>query len=239
MLMMHGFLHEVSRKQWAALQHYGLRVITDVADEPITLADARDQHLRVPSTTDDNAWITATIPVARQYCESYLGRSLATRTLELSSHKFPTITVHSYVGPYIELPFGPVQSVTSVTYISPDPDSNGDYATESFTDSSGLLCELDQYVTPNRLVLKYGESWPAARNSVNSVKIRYVTGYLTAADSTGNDVLPKAARHAMLLMLGHLFENREATTAGGLVELPLGVRTLLDSVPHHENLGMP
>lgn len=238
-LMPWGARHErtLARRQHAAMQEYGLRVITDVVTEPIGLTEAK-LHLRVDGATDDD-WLRATIPAAREFCESYLGRSLATKTLERSSHRFPTIAIHSYVGPYIELPFGPVQSVTSVQYVSANEDSAGNYATLDFADSSGLLCELDRYVTPNRLVLKFGESWPAARASVNAVKIRYVAGYVAAADSSGDDVLPKTARAAMLLLLGHLYENREATAIYGPIELPLGVQALLDSVPGRENLGMP
>lgn len=226
------------RAQLAALQQFGVKVITDVATEPVTLADAK-KHLRIDNTNDDDV-LTAMLPAAREYCERYLGRALAPRTLELASNRFPTVTVHHHVGPCIELPFGPVQSVSSVSYTSASEDSAGNYATEQFEDSSGLLCELDQYVTPNRLVLKFGHSWPAARDSVNSVKVRYVTGYLAAADSSGNAVLPGSARAAMLLMLGHLFENREATAlAPAPVELPLGVGALLDTIPNRENLGMP
>ena len=232
-MIWHHWHSELWRRQWAALQKFGIKVITDVTEEPITTADAKT-HLRIVGTTED-AWLATAVGVAREYCEGYLGRALATRTLELSSDRFPIIGIQGHVGPQINLPFGPVQSVQSISYISPNPDSSGNYATETF---DGF--EVDQYVTPNRLVLAFGQTWPAARSSVNSVKIRYVTGYIAAADSAGNAVLPKAARHAMLLMLGHLYENREATATQATLglELPLGVAALLDMVPDRENLGM-
>ena len=70
----------IYRRQQAALLRYGIRTVVDVADEPITLQEARD-HLRVDtylqdvpdsgsppeqeSVSDDDAWIEAALPAAR------------------------------------------------------------------------------------------------------------------------------------------------------------------------------
>lgn len=43
-------------------------------------------------------------------------------------------------------------------------------------------------------------------------------------------------RSAVLLTLGHLYRNRESTTAERIVELPLGVHALL--WPHRKSLGV-
>jgi hypothetical protein len=51
------------------------------------------------------------------------------------------------------------------------------------------------------------------------VKVRYVAGDL-----------PAAVKSALLLTVGHLFENREASAPIALQELPLGVKSLLDTV---------
>lgn len=244
---------QMTSRQRAALQEYGLRVITDVvfADEPISLQDAYD-HSRIFSDSNgsvDDVWLEAQIPAAREYCERFLGRSLAPRTMELATSSFPTVTVQTAAGPAIDLPFGPVQSITSVKYlVSQDAeDTNGDPILDSNGDPTTEVVELtldastyalDNYVTPNRLVLAYGESWPSTLGSLNSVKVRYVTGYVSAPDTPGNPVLPRMARSAMLLMLGHLYENREALTPNAMTELPLGVQALLDLVPDRERLGM-
>lgn len=239
---------ELSRRQRAARQRFGLRTIDDVSDEPITLANAY-AHLRIwndSTGSADDAWLTTFgIPAAREYCEGFLGRSLATRTMELSSNRFPAVSIESAIGPVITLPFGPVQSVTSITYQSIALDSNGDQVLDSNDDVvidtvtvDAADYELDRYVTPNRLVLAYGKAWPSALDAANSVKVRYVTGYVGAPDTPGNDVMPKVARAAMLLMLGHLYSSREAVSANNIAELPLGVQALLERVPNREALGM-
>lgn len=245
------FLTQLAKAQEASLQRFGLKVIADVAeaDEPIQLADAYD-HLRIThddsNGSDDDAWLLAMIPAAREYCERFLGRALAPRTLELATNSFPTITVDT--APSIVLPFGPVQSITSVKYLveqdvedsNGDPvlDSNGDPETEVVELTLGATYELDSYVTPNRVLPISGESWPTGTGSLNSVKVRYVTGYVGEPDSDGNLVLPKILRAAMLLMLGHFYENREAVTPNQMQEMPMGVQTLLEMAPDRERLGM-
>jgi len=232
--MIDTFLRAICRAQRADLQRFGTRVVTDVAeaDEWISLEDARD-HLRVdtygsPPVSDDDAWITAQIPAAREYCERDLGRALAPRTLEIATNAFPSVTVDPAAGPAFPLPFGPVTSIVSAKY----DDSDG---VEQTVDPATYV--LDPYAHPSRLCLAYGQTWPTARASHNSVRVRYVTGYERAAGSPPVPVVPNTARAAMLLMLGHLYENREATGVDKLIELPLGVRALLEMTPNRERMG--
>lgn len=228
------YLRAICRAQRAALQKFGVRVVADVAeaDEWIDLEDAR-AHLRVdtygsPAVSDDDAWITAQIPAAREYCERELGRALAPRTMEIATNAFPGVAVDTAAGAAFPLPFGPVTEIVSVKY----DDTNGD---EQTVDPATYV--LDSYANPSRLCLAYGATWPTARSALNSVRVRYVTGYELAAGSPPVPVLPKTARAAMLLMLGHLYENREATGVDKLIELPLGVRALLEMTPHRERTG--
>lgn len=239
--MNHGFrnhfLRDVGRAQRAALQRFGLIQIGGVADEQIDI-DAARKHLRVdlwgsPPESDEDDWIQAQIPAARAYCEEYLGRALAPRTVELATNEFPRHAVTNPPGPAFALRFGPVQSITSVKYIDGD-------AVEQTMDQAGY--ELDPYSTPSRLILAAGASWPTgASGRLNCVKVRYVTGYSLPADSPQVHILPATARSAMLLMLAHLYKNREAVAVDAravAIEVPLGCRSLLDLTPDRENLGM-
>jgi uncharacterized phiE125 gp8 family phage protein len=56
---------------------------------------------------------------------------------------------------------------------------------------------------------------------VNAVKVRYVAGWANAA------AVPQGIKQWMLLNIGHWYENREASTGGGLVALPF-IASLLD-----------
>lgn len=91
---------------------------------------------------------------------------------------------------------------------------------------------VDSTVVPSRLVLAYGASWPSARSDVNSVKVRYITGYSAPDVSPQVRILPRMAMAAMLMMLGHLYKNREAVNVTAVaMEVPFGVQRLLEKVP--------
>jgi hypothetical protein len=67
-------------------------------------------------------------------------------------------------------------------------------------------------------------------------------GYTLASSYFGNspdEPLPASIKAAMLLMLGHLYENREATnmvSGTGVQELPIGVQALL--IPYQLRTSM-
>ncbi len=254
------FLTDIATAQTKAMQHFGLLQIGEVDGEPISLEEARAQcNLDVfgsPPESEHDFWLeNIGVPASRQYCENYKGVAYAPRTMELVSNAFPAAEM--------DLPFGPVQSVTSVKYLddviaqaaydaaytaaydiefasSADVDlataagvAAGDIAfaaaLEQTIDPADYV--LDVYSTPARLLPAYGVSWPSARNATNSVRVRYVTGYNLPDDSPIAYSLPPLARIGMLLMLGHLFENREGVSAGTVMEIPLGVKANLDLAP--------
>lgn len=167
--------------------------------QQILTADLR-AHCRIDGT-DENALLDGFLAAAHAYCEHYTGRSIGSQTLELALDEFPD-------GP-IELTRGPVASITSISYV--------DEAEASQTLSS-LLYTLDDYGISGWAIPAVDTEWPTTAEVANAVKVRYVAG-----------TLPAAVKSAMLLMVGHLYESREA--AGPAVhELPLGVKALLDTV---------
>jgi uncharacterized phiE125 gp8 family phage protein len=180
------------------------KVITAVATEPITLLEAKN-HVRVDDDADDN-YITLLITAAREYCEGYTGRALATQTLEEQLDAFPC-------ADYIELPRPPLQSVTSVKYT----DSGGTETTMTVT--TQYVVDADS--TVGRIVLPYGVTWPTATlSTVNPIKIRYTAGYYAS------NLIPKSIKQAMLLLIGHWYKNREAVgEAGG--PIAFAVQSLL------------
>lgn len=195
-----------------------LRVITptDPDDEPITLEEAW-RHLRIdaygsPLASDDDDWLlNIGIPAARQWAEGYTGLALAPQTLELVADTFPE--------DYFELAGGPVQSVQSIDYIddasSPQPQVFTDY-------------QLNIYADPPRLSPATGFTWPVGNGAENSVRVRYVVGYSRAGYSPLGYVLPPRLKIGLLLLLGHLYENREDTSTLNLNLIPNGARSFLD-----------
>jgi len=174
--------------------------------EPVTLTEAKT-HLRV-DVTDDDVLITSLIASARQYVEQIARRALVTQTWRLSIQEFPASGV-------IILPKPPLQSVTSITYT----DITG---TTSTVDSNTYTVDTDS--EPGRVVLKYGESWPSASlANTNPVQVTFVAGY--GAPSA----VPEYWKQAILLLVGHWYENREGVAVTGAIpkEMPMAVRSLI------------
>ena len=97
------------------------------------------------------------------------------------------------------------------------------------TDDTEATFSSDSYFVdtksePGRVVLNYGESWPTTTlRPANGVCVTFVAGY----GDDGSD-LPQKVRNAMLLIIGHLYENREQVVTGVVpVYVPLGVDALL------------
>lgn len=180
-----------------------MRIITPPAIEPITLADAR-LHLRV-THTDEDALIANLIGVARTDAENELQRSIITQTREIARDRFPSA---------IELPFGPVSSVASIRFDDVD-------GVEQLLDPATY--RVDTYRLTGWVVPAAGFSWPATRNHVNAVRVRYVAGYgPLIAD------VPLPIRHWILIRLAQLFEHREQVVVGATVATVPYVDRLLD-----------
>jgi len=106
-------------------------IVTQPTEEPLTLDEAK-QHLRV-DIEDDDSLILSLIKVAREYAETVTGRKLITQTWKYYLDDWPTDK------DYIEIPFPPLQSISSITYT----DYNGvvntwSVATDSTGDTDGL-----------------------------------------------------------------------------------------------------
>ena len=202
----------------------GFRVIIPPRQEPITLAQAA-MHLRLdtygsPAEYPEQLLIEAQISAAREYCERYLGRALAPQTIEWAAHDFPHYD-------YIELPFGPVLAVETILYYSSD-------VAEELPNTEFLV---DTFCEPARIYTMQAATWPTLLASrPGGVRIRYQAGYTLPSDSPDTLPLPFSLRAAILLVLGHLYANRENTTMETLQDIPLGARSLMD--PYRLRLGM-
>lgn len=180
----------------------GLSIITPPTVEPVTLEEGKAQ---VNYTADDrDEYLTSLIVAATRHVEKVLDLSLMARTYRLTLDAF---------SDYIELPRGPVQSVTSVGYV----DADGETQTAATSLYSTDLASSRQWIVRNS-----GESWPATLDGVNAVTVEYVAGY---------DTLPAELadlKHAILLLVGWWFSQREAVNVGNIVnEVPLAFDALI------------
>jgi uncharacterized phiE125 gp8 family phage protein len=170
----------------------------------ITVATAK-AHLRVEHTEDDGQ-IEALIEVATAALEGPdgIGVALINQTWR--------IAFDGYLPTPVELPLGPVQAVTGITYVDPD------HATQTLDPA------LYRLLTDRRpaVVERVGDSWPAMRRQLGTAAITFTAGFGATAAS-----VPADLRAAMLLMVGHLYAHREAVDRA-MQELPLGYSAIVE-----------
>ncbi len=180
----------------------GAVLVTPAASYAITLSEAK-AHCRV-SATDEDDLIESLIAAASEYVEKYTGRSILAQTWRLSLDCFKDEII---------LPYGPVQSVTTVAYY------DGEGVDQTL--ATGWL--LNNTVEPERIEREVDASWPSTQTRFDAVRITYVTGFAT---------VPAPIKHAMLLLIGHWFEHREAV-GDMMQELPMAVDALLANYRVH------
>lgn len=188
-------------------EHYGLTLYAAAATEPIPTADAK-LHLRV-DISDDDDYIASLVKAARAQAENILGRRLVTQTWDLTRDCFP-------IGDReLMIPYGPVQSISSISYI----DSGG--TTQTLSSANYVL---DTASLNARVYPAYSLIWPLTRDIQNAVTIRYVTGFGAYTAVPANIIC------AMKLMIGHWYENRENSVLGeSVMQLPLAAEALLSA----------
>ncbi len=130
------------------------------------------------ATTAEDDDLTDLIIDARAYVEAVTGRALLTQTWDYYLEDWPN-------GNAIVLPFGNLQSVTSVSWKDTDgTETTLTAATDYLVETNGNQC--------GRVVLPFSGSWPSGDlYPVNPIKIRFVCGWTTAA------LVPKNIKRAV------------------------------------------
>lgn len=196
------------------------RVILQPASELITIDECR-AHLNIEpyetnedgdSVHPDDDMIMLMQGAAREHCENFLGLTLAPRTYELALDSFPAgaITISA-----------PLLEVQSITYQELDSDEQ---PVDVEADPSTYI------VDPFGSRIVPVTTWPSVTAATNAVRIIYLSG------TSESEPLPFAIRAAILLVLGHLYENREDTGDKALATIPLAAETLMR--PLRVRLGM-
>jgi uncharacterized phiE125 gp8 family phage protein len=181
-------------------------LITAPLLEPLTLIETKD-HLRY-TASDQDALISELIPAARRFAENYCQRALITQTWDFTLDRFPGWRAA------IELPFAPLQSVTTITYT----DTAGNPIV-----LSASLYQVDAVSEPGRVAPVFGGIWPQTQAELNAVTVRFIAGY---GNSPGD--VPAGIRQGMLMLIGHLFERRESSAALTISKVPQAHEYLFD-----------
>jgi hypothetical protein len=196
-------------------------IVTESNDSPaVSLADMK-AYLRV-DTSGDNDLITGHTNAATEAIKQYLRSGLLTETFEFRMDGFSdgggdarlmaygggvhTASVPHVLGggDWFDLPFVPLQSVTSV--VTYDRDNTG-----STVDASKYEVDLQG----GRVYLNEGETWPVNLRDKNAVLVTYVAGY-------GSGSIPSPIEEAIKMYVSQLYDG----TCAGIDEAMRRMLTL-------------
>lgn len=172
--------------------------------EPVSLTEAKAQ-CRMENDNSDDTFITSLIAPARAYVERVSTYSLVAGT---------RVFTFAAWGDFLEIYLRPITSVTSVAYTDDagDPQTYADY-----------LAPLGVY--PFRIFHPVADEFPTLADGTSVV----VTLAAGAVDSASQEYL--IAKRAILILIGHWFEFREAAQAGIVSsEIALCITSLLDEL---------
>jgi len=189
-------------KQYTGIKTY-IRIVCTVA---VGAIDFGCSVITGNYMTDDDTYISSLITTARKICENYQRRAYITRTYALTLDDWPC-------SPF-ELPMPPALTISSIVYTDTAGTATTWAATEYQLDASGFV---------GRLAPAYGYSWPSTTlRELAGITITYTAGYGATAAS-----VPEEIRHAIMMLVGELYENREVTDKMEAYEMPWSVKALL------------
>lgn len=184
------------------MERWSISVVTAPASEPLAASDLA-QHCRLSAMEQaaQESLITRKLAAAREACERATGRQLITATYDLLLDEFPDESGEMGECRSILLPFPPLQSVTSITYVDPlgvtQTLSTSLYTVENAGTERARIKEAPFCI------------WPVTRRQSGAVTVRFVCGYGTAGSA-----VPDALLESILDYAAASFERREDMAKG-------------------------
>lgn len=162
--------------------------------KPVSIYEAKSYLNLVSSFTTDDVIIAQMLNAAYKEVETWTGRKLLTQTVTEYWDDWPD-------GDAFELPYGTLQSVTSVKY----KDSDG---TENTLSTDDYIVETAGKI--GRVVLAYGETWPSTTLYPSKpIYITYVCGY-----GANSGHVPGPIKTVIKMLTTDAYENRDDTFIG-------------------------
>jgi uncharacterized phiE125 gp8 family phage protein len=179
--------------------------------EPVSLDQLCD-HLRVDSD-DDEAYLAALLPVAREVVETLTGRVCTRSTWRLTADSWEAAAI-GCGGQNVPLFRTPLAAVSAVRY----------YPAESPTELTTLGADAYYTITGYQPgILHFPGSPPALARRPDALQIEFVAGHEDPENS------PPGLRHAIKLLAANLYENRVPVAFASNSEIPFTLQTLLDN----------
>jgi uncharacterized phiE125 gp8 family phage protein len=197
------------------VEYRSLIRLTQPTVEPVSIAEAKLQ-CRIDDTGEDLGLMATYISAAREWAEAYTQRTFIHTQWQLRTDSFPW---------EFRLPFPPMARATGFTDVALT-------YTASIVNGVGTVVTLptdkyrvDREQIPGGIRPLYGQTWPSYIVDRNAVTATWWAGY--GEDGTK---VPRAVKPAIMMLVAHLFSNREMTSDAALQEVPFGVKALLNTV---------
>jgi uncharacterized phiE125 gp8 family phage protein len=181
-------------------QRYNWQYTSQPEEEPVSV-DTAIAQVRADDETESSL-ITSYITAARLYAEGYMGKTLVQRNVQATFY---------YSHQHLNLPRGPVQSITSIVDANDNTIDSGQY-------------ELRQ--DGNTYYVYFTGTVPNA-----PITVQYLAGYGEAADVPGDISL------GILLHVATLYSNRESVSEKTLSQVPNGLECIYDQYRASELVG--
>ena len=166
------------------------RVKTDLATEPVTVAEAK-LWCKVTGTEEDSIF-TIMVKSAREALEKYTGCSFGAKGIHSTWLEMPDDNE-------IELPYGPIISIDAV------------YKIDEEGTEEALTLNTDYWVFGDQdAVIKFNTFWSSGVKTQRTVRVEYTAGYGNSA----TEELPAALKLAVLKQIATDYEFREDIGAG-------------------------
>ncbi len=180
-----------------------LTLMVPPALEPVSLVQIKE-HLRIDHALED-ALIGAYTKAARMHVEASLSKILVEQEWRINFDFLP-------VGETIELPITPVISVNSVHYY---PQQGGPVNISAFDYDADLDSEIARFCLRR--------SAGTQRRKFGGYEMEVTAGYGPAPEDVPDDL-----RQAIMLLVAHWYENREAANSIIRDSMPHGIKALLN-----------
>ena len=196
---------------------YGLQILSQPAEEPVTVAELRD-WCRI-SGTDSDGILQGLGLAARQMLERQYGRAIVTQTLRMTLDNFPVPAGWEplrYTPPWppwwsIRLPRSPLVSVSQVRYLD---------LSDTLRVLATNVYRVDATREPGRITLAFGQVWPVTRPDPAAVQIDFVAG------QAAHDV-PEDIKLAIKFCVAAWIENRGEAPPGQSLTIPEAAKALM------------
>jgi uncharacterized phiE125 gp8 family phage protein len=192
------------------------KLTTPPAQRVISLQALKD-FLRVDTSADD-LLLTNLLKAAEKRLEAFCEVKFVTQTWEIYYDHFPygyksgqwwdgtkdmaISELRDFSGGELTLPFGPVQSITSITYFKED-DTSAVFAGSNYV--------VDAVGNRGRIALRLGKVWPAdVLLPINAVKVEGIFGFGAGyiASPEAQSQVPEDIQEAVKNFCAVLYEHR-------------------------------